>query len=44
MVEVIVSSHSTTNNNQPTYPLRGQRIQYENPFDSVVEGAWGAMA
>lgn len=43
-VEVIVLRHNTTNDNQPTYPLRGQPIHYENPFDSVAEGEWGVLA
>ena len=44
MVEVIVLRHSTTTNMQPTYPLRGQAIQYENPFDSVAEDEWETLA
>ena len=44
MVKVIVLRHSTASNIQPTYPLRGQAVQYDSPFDSVAEDEWGALA
>ena len=44
MVEVIVLRHKATKNNQPTYPLRGQPIQYEDPFGGIAENEWEALA
>ncbi len=28
---------------EKSYPLRGQEIQYDRPFDSVVEGDWEVL-
>jgi hypothetical protein len=39
-VEVIVLGSPQQGNEQKRYPLRGQPIRYEEPFDSVAEDDW----
>jgi len=39
-VEVIILGYSHKKNNSKRYPLRGEPISYDAPFDSVTEDDW----
>ena len=41
-VEVIVRDRSAPQA-KSRYPLRGQPVHYERPFDGVAEGDWDAL-
>ena len=41
-VEVIILSRSHKRANAKRYPLRGKRIRYTAPFDSVAQNEWDA--
>lgn len=42
-VMVVITPRLATPNNGNRYPLRGLKVEYKNPFDSVVEDEWSAM-
>jgi len=42
-VEVIILPRRTHANGSARYPLRGQSIQYDEPFAPVAEEDWGAL-
>jgi hypothetical protein len=41
-VEVIVRSYELEAMPRHRYPLRGQPLRYDDPFESVAEAAWKA--
>jgi hypothetical protein len=42
-VEVIVLARPRSRSKHKRYPLRGQAIRYDRPFDSVAEDDWQAL-
>ena len=42
-IEVIVHSHSKKDEQDKRYPLRGQPIEYIDPFSSVSEEEWEVL-
>ncbi len=42
-VEVIILSWHHKRKNGERYPLRGKRIRYTAPFDSVAEADWDVL-
>jgi hypothetical protein len=41
-VQVIIKSYSRKRSKTSRYPLRGKRIRYTLPFESVAENEWDA--
>jgi hypothetical protein len=42
-VEVIIRSHSSAEEKGQRYPLRGKRVRYTAPLDSIAENDWEAL-
>jgi hypothetical protein len=42
-VEVIVRSYELEAKPTQRYPLRGQLLRYDDPFESVVKDQWNAL-
>jgi hypothetical protein len=42
-VEVLVRGEESSKPGTKWYPLRGQPIRYDRPFESVAEDAWEAV-
>ncbi len=42
-VEVIIRSYELEQTPSQRYPLRGQPIRYDHPFESIAEADWEAL-